>query len=70
VISSESNVTNKARLQEVSRKIADPRGLSDAEVEALVAEAKLVLFITCNIHSTEVGASQMAMEWAHALATA
>jgi hypothetical protein len=70
VISSESNVTNKARLQEVSRKIADPRGLSDAEVGALVAEGRLVLLITCNIHSTEVGASQMAMEWAHALATA
>ena len=39
VISSEGNLANKARLQEISRKIADPRGLSDAEVEALVAEA-------------------------------
>ena len=70
VISSEGNVANKARLQEISRKIADPRGLSEAEVEDLVAEGRLVLLITCNIHSTEVGASQMAMEWAHALATA
>ena len=69
-ISSEANLANKKRLQEVARKIADPRGLSEAEADALVREGKVFLFITCNIHSTEIGASQMAMEWAHALATA
>ncbi len=69
-ISSEANLANKERLQEIARKIADPRGLSEAEREALVREGKVFLFITCNIHSTEIGASQMAMEWAHALATA
>ena len=69
-ISSEENIANKQRLQEIARKIADPRGLSEAESEALVREGKVFLFITCNIHSTEIGASQMAMEWAHALATA
>ena len=67
-VGADRNVANTARLQEISRRIADPRGLSDAEVEALVAEGKLVLLVTCNIHATEVGASQMAMEWAHALA--
>ena len=69
-ISSEKNIANKKRLQEIARKIADPRGLSEAETKALVREGKVFLFITCNIHSTEIGASQMAMEWAHALATA
>jgi hypothetical protein len=69
-ISSETNLANKKRLQEIARKIADPRGLSEAETAALVREGKVFLFITCNIHSTEIGASQMAMEWAHALATA
>jgi hypothetical protein len=69
-ISSEKNLANKKRLQEIARRIADPRGLSDAEAEALVREGKIFLLITCNIHSTEVGASQMAMEWAYALATA
>jgi hypothetical protein len=69
-ISSEANLANKERLQEIARKIADPRGLSEAEREALVREGRVFLFITCNIHSTEIGASQMAMEWAHALATA
>jgi hypothetical protein len=68
-ISSEANLANKKRLQEIARRIADPRGLTDAEEEALVREGKVFLLVTCNIHSTEIGASQMAMEWAHALAT-
>jgi hypothetical protein len=70
VISSEANVANSKRLRDISRRLADPRGLSDADANALVREGRLILLITCNIHSTEIGASQMAMEWAHALATA
>jgi hypothetical protein len=69
-ISSEANLANKKRLQEIARRIADPRGLTDTEEKALVREGKVFLLVTCNIHSTEIGASQMAMEWAHALATA
>ena len=69
-ISSEANLANRKRLQEIARKIADPRGLTEAEAETLVGEGKVFLFITCNIHASEIGASQMAMEWAHALATA
>jgi hypothetical protein len=69
-ISSEANLANRKRLQEIARRIADPRGLTDAEEGALVREGKVFLLVTCNIHSTEIGASQMAMEWAHALATA
>jgi hypothetical protein len=69
-ISSEANLANRKRLQEISRRIADPRGLTDAEAGVLVREGRVFLLVTCNIHSTEVGASQMAMEWAHALATA
>src|SRR5262245_57640014 len=70
VISSEENIKNLPRLKEIAKRLADPRGLSDAEAEKLVGEGKLILLVTCNIHSTEIGASQMAMEWAHALATA
>ena len=70
VLSSEENIRNIKRIQEVSRRLADPRGLSDAEAHSLAREGRLVLLVTCNIHSTEIGASQMAMEWAHALATA
>jgi len=70
VISSPENLRNKARYKEIARKLADPRGLTPQQLDALVREGKTVLLLTCNIHSTEIGSSQMAMEWAYRLATA
>ena len=70
VISSEENLRNKEQIRQAAKRLADPRGLSDAEGDRLVREGKAVVLVTCNIHSTEIGSSQMAMEWAHALATA
>ncbi len=69
-ISSEQNIRNLSRLREIARRLADPRGLGDAEAEALIREGKAMVLVTCSMHSTEVGAAQMSMEWAHALATA
>lgn len=70
VISSEENIRNKARLQQIAKQLSDPRGLSDAEVERLTHEGKTVVLVTCNIHASEIASSQMAMEWAYTLATA
>ncbi|HET8889044.1 MAG TPA: M14 metallopeptidase family protein [Candidatus Angelobacter sp.] len=70
VISTPENLRNKARYQEIARKLADPRGLSTDQIDALAREGKAIFLLTCNIHSTEIGSSQMAMEWAHKLATA
>lgn len=69
VISTPENLRNKARYQEIARKLADPRGLSQAQIDALTGEGKGIFLLTCNIHSTEIGSSQMAMEWAYKLAT-
>jgi hypothetical protein len=70
VISSEENIKNQQKYKEIARKLADPRGLSPQQIDALAKEGKLILLVTCNIHATEIGSSQMAMEWAHKLATA
>jgi Zinc carboxypeptidase len=70
VISSPENLHNKERYKEIARKLADPRGLSKEQIDALAAEGKTILLLTCNIHSTEIGSSQMAMEWAYKLVTA
>ena len=70
VISSEANLKNLPRIRSISRRLADPRGLGAAEAESLIREGKAVVLVTCNIHAIEIGASQMAMEWAHALVTA
>jgi hypothetical protein len=70
VISSEENLRNKARYKDIARKLADPRGLSREQIDALAGEGKAIFLLTCNIHSSEIGSSQMAMEWAYKLVTA
>lgn len=70
VISTPENLRNKAKYQDIARKLADPRGLSKDQIDALASEGKAIFLLTCNIHSTEIGSSQMAMEWAYKLATA
>ena len=70
VISSEANMRNLPRIKAIAKQLADPRGLSDAQIDALVREGKSVILVTCNIHSSEIASSQMAMEWAYDLANA
>ena len=70
VISSEANMHNLPRIRAIAKQLADPRGLTDPQVDALVREGKSIVVVTCNIHSSEIASSQMAMEWAYALATA
>ena len=70
VISSEANMRDLARIRKTARQLADPRGLGDAQIDALTRDGKAVVIVTCNIHSSEIASSQMAMEWAYALATA
>jgi hypothetical protein len=70
VISSEANLNNLPRLKEIAHKLSDPRGLSTTDIDALVKDGKAFVLVTCNIHSTEIGSTQMAMEWAYGLATA
>ena len=42
---------------------------SDAERDEIFRDGKAVVAVTCNVHSTEIGASQMALELVHLLAT-
>jgi hypothetical protein len=69
ILTSEDNQKHLDRYREIARRLADPEGLSDEEARALVAEGKTIALVTCSIHSTEVGSTQMAMEFAHDVAT-
>jgi zinc carboxypeptidase len=69
-ISSVENLARAERLAEISRRVADPRGLSDSELDRLVDEGKSVVAVTAGLHSTEVAATQMAPGLAWRLATA
>jgi len=68
-ISDPANLARRAELMAAQRRLADPRTL-DADAEArLVASQPAVILISCSIHSTEIAASQMALELAWRLAT-
>ncbi|MFP3941362.1 MAG: M14 metallopeptidase family protein, partial [Thermoanaerobaculia bacterium] len=69
-VSSAENLERRERLAEVSRRLADPRGLDDAAVDELVEEGRAVVAVTVGLHSTEVAATQMAPLLVHRLATA
>lgn len=68
-ITSPANHARLARFQDITRRLGDPRGLSAAQADELIAEGKSVIAITCSVHATEVAAAQMSMELAHNLAT-
>ena len=69
VISTPENMRRLETIRRQQARLADPRGLAPAEAARLVAEQPAVVVIQCNIHSTEIASSQMAMELAHRLAT-
>ncbi|UCE47258.1 MAG: hypothetical protein JSW47_16845, partial [Phycisphaerales bacterium] len=64
---------SSARLDKATadqKQIADPRLIkSETEEKGLIANAKVVVLINCNLHSTEIASSQMAMELLYDLAT-
>jgi len=68
-ISASETLKNLDSYKATQRRLAYPRDLGDAEAEKLLARHKAVLLITCNIHSVEIGSSQMALELVHRLAT-
>lgn len=69
VITSEANMARLEELRKIHCRLADPRGLSDGEASLLKAEAKSVVMISCSIHASEVGGTQMSSELAYELLT-
>src|SRR6476660_1455698 len=69
-ISAPETLKNLDRYKRLERKLYFQDGApSDAERDEIFRQGKLVLAITCSIHATEIGASQMSIELAHRLAT-
>ena len=68
-ISSPQNLAKFDRLVEINRRLADPRGLSEAEAQKLAMEGKPFYFVYATIHSTEVSNGQAIINIVHRLAT-
>ena len=69
-ISSPETLKNLDRYKQMERKLYFQGGApSDSERDEIFRQGKLVLMITCSIHATEIGATQMSVELVHRLAT-
>src|SRR3954468_20778551 len=69
-ISSPDTLKNLDHFKQLERKLYFQGGApTDAERDEIFRQGKLVVVITCAIHATEIGASQMVLELVHRLAT-
>jgi hypothetical protein len=68
-ISSPENLARAGRYKEIARQLADPRGLTPQQIDALADEGRTVVFVTLGQHSTEVVSAQMGPRLVHRLAT-
>jgi hypothetical protein len=64
-ISSPANLAKLDRLRQLNARLADPRGLSEAEAQKVIAEARAVVIQSFALHSSEVAASQTAAEYVY-----
>ena len=70
-ISARENILALEKYKDIQHQLADPRKVADkTQRDRLFANGKVVVAISCSIHSTEIVASQMSMQFAYELATA
>ena len=68
-ISSPETIADLNKYKANQKRLAYPRDLEEADAEKIIANNKAVMFVTCNIHGSEIGATQMAPELVYRLAT-
>ncbi len=67
IISSEENLKNLNKYKEIIHKLSDPRKTNETEAFQLAKDGKIIVLVTCNIHSNEIASAQMSMEFAYDL---
>jgi len=68
VIADEATIQNIESFRTQLARLADPRGLSEADRVKLIKEAKPIYWLSGSIHSPETGSPEMLMELAYRLA--
>ncbi len=69
-ISSADTIRNLDHFKQLERRLYFQGGTpTDTERDEVFHSGKAVVFVSCNIHSTEIGSSQMVLELVHRLAT-
>jgi hypothetical protein len=69
-VSSADTLKNLGRFKQLERKLYFQDGPPSAqERDEIFRHAKAVVLVTCSVHASEIGATQMALELVHRLAT-
>lgn len=70
-ISARENILALQKYKDIQRQLSDPRKITnEIQRNRLIGNGKVVVAISCSIHSTEIVASQMSMQLAYELASA
>jgi glutamine amidotransferase-like uncharacterized protein len=64
-ISSPANLAKLDQYRQMNARLADPRGVPEAEINRIIGEGKAVVIQSFALHSTEVAASQAAAEFVY-----
>ncbi len=67
-ISSEETIAKLDEYRDITRRLSDPRNLTDADARQLIATGKPMYYATGAMHSPETGSPEMLMELAYRLA--
>jgi hypothetical protein len=67
-VSDEANIRDLDTYKGYLAKLADPRGLSEAEAREIIGKAKPIYWFTGGLHSAETGPPEMLMELAYRIA--
>ncbi|MBN2430597.1 MAG: peptidase M14 family protein [Acidobacteria bacterium] len=69
LVSDAETLRHQDRYRGINRRLADPRGLTDEEIDRMVAAGKYTLAVTCSLHATEVAPTQSVPALVHWLIT-
>jgi hypothetical protein len=67
-VANEETIANLDRYRDITRKLADPRTITDDEARALITSGKPMYYATGAMHSPETASPEMLMELAYRLA--
>jgi hypothetical protein len=67
-VANEETIASLDRYRDITKKLSDPRKLSDDEAKGLIAQGKPMYYLTGAMHSTETASPEMLMELVYRLA--
>ncbi len=68
IVTSEKNMPQVDRFRAITKRLSDPRGLTEEDARKLSQEGKVIVLITHGLHASESGSAQASMETAYKLA--